>query len=119
MLAEQASACLVDTMPRDAEEYFSVVIEIDEGQDYADGSAPSCSKDILLKHTHPMFLLRLATEVDWSEETMLSGSLSGACCVLRRAPVGCRPWSAYPAPAISSDYYVPHERLKEDGAFPR
>jgi hypothetical protein len=33
------------------EEYFSVVIEIDEGQDYADGSTV-CSKDILLKHTH-------------------------------------------------------------------
>jgi hypothetical protein len=49
MLAEQASACLVDI--RMLEEYFSVVIEIDEGQDYADGSAV-CSKDILLKHTH-------------------------------------------------------------------
>jgi hypothetical protein len=49
---------------------------------------------------------------------MLSGGLSGACCVLRRAPVGCRPWSTYPAPAISGDYYVTAlERLKEDGAF--
>jgi hypothetical protein len=37
MLAEQASACLVDNA-RMLEEYFSVVIEIDEDKNYADGS---------------------------------------------------------------------------------
>jgi DNA mismatch repair protein MLH1 len=116
MLAEQASACLVDNAEM-LEEYFSVVIEIDDEDKIMLTGLPVLLEGYTPQtHALPMFLLRLATEVDWSEE-MHAFSLSGACCVLRRAPVGCRPWSTYPAPAISSDYYVPHERLKEDGAF--
>jgi DNA mismatch repair protein MLH1 len=68
MLAEQASACLVDNAEM-LEEYFSVVIEIDDEDKIMLTGLPVLLEGYTPQtHALPMFLLRLATEVDWSEE---------------------------------------------------
>lgn len=87
-LAKQASKCLFDNLAM-LEEYFSIKLEVkkspeiecDEGvlmllglPIILDGHSPS-------PHALPLFLLRLATEVDWSEE---QPCFEGICTELGR-----------------------------------
>lgn len=68
MLASQAAACLEDNAEM-LEEYFNVVIERnDEGKIMLTGLPMLLEGYRPEPHALPLFLLRLATEVDWSEE---------------------------------------------------
>jgi DNA mismatch repair protein MLH1 len=120
MLAEQASACLVDNAEM-LEEYFSVVIEIDDEDKIMLTGLP-----VLLvgytpqTHALPMFLLRLATEVDWSEEIPC---FQGVCRELA-AFYAELPSDADLGPHIQHQVFpaittllIPHKTLKEDGGF--
>jgi DNA mismatch repair protein MLH1 len=110
-------------MPRDAEEYFSVVIEIDDEDKIMLTGLPVLLEGYTPQtHALPMFLLRLATEVDWSEEIPC---FQGVCRELAAFYVEL-PSDADLGPHIQHQLFpaittllIPHERLKEDGAFPR
>jgi DNA mismatch repair protein MLH1 len=67
-LSKQATACLIEKAGM-LKDYFSIVVET-----HTDGRALLTGLPVLLEgyvpspHGLPMFLLRLATEVDWTEE---------------------------------------------------
>ena len=69
MLAEQAAQCLVDKSEM-LKEYFSIAIEQNQGDKriYLSGLPVLLEGYTPSPHGLPLFLLRLATEVDWSEE---------------------------------------------------
>lgn len=120
MLAEQASACLVAKAEM-LYEYFSVVIEENDVGDIMLTGLPVLLEGYTPQiHALPMFLLRLATEVDWTEERPC---FQGACRELA-AFYAELPSDADLGPHIQHQIFpaittllIPHARLKEDGGF--
>jgi DNA mismatch repair protein MLH1 len=120
MLAGQAATCLMDKAEM-LEEYFSVAIEQnDEGMIMLTGLPVLLEGYTPQKHALPLFLLRLATEVDWSEE---KPCFHGVCRELA-AFYAELPSDADIGPHVQHQVFpaittllIPHERLKEDGGF--
>jgi len=118
MLAEQATACLMDNAEM-LEEYFSVAIEKnDEDRIILTGLPVLLEGHTPLPHALPLFLLRLATEVEWSEERLC---FQGICRELGAFYAELPSGDMIDAhiqhqvfPAITS-LLVPSERLKIDG----
>jgi DNA mismatch repair protein MLH1 len=116
-LAEQAATCLLDNADM-LEEYFMIRIEKqDEGAILTslpvllDGHAPP-------PHGLPIFLLRLATRVDWSEERQCFGGICRELGNYYASPsMDLGPYIQHTLfPAISY-LLLPPENLKTDGNF--
>jgi DNA mismatch repair protein MLH1 len=120
MLAEQATTCLEENADM-LEEYFSVVIEKnDEDMIMLTGLPVLLEGYTPQTHALPLFLLRLATEVDWSEERPC---FQGVCRELA-AFYAELPSDANLGPHVQHQIFpaitsllIPHEKLKEDGDF--
>jgi DNA mismatch repair protein MLH1 len=98
-LARQVASCLLKNSEM-LEEYFSISIEED-----GDGKVVLAGLPVLLDghapspHATPLFLLRLATEVDWSEERPC---FHGVCREIGRFYAAAAGGGGAGPPAISS-----------------
>lgn len=120
ILAEQAATCLMDNAEM-LEEYFSVAIEKnDVGKIMLTGLPVLLEGYTPQTHALPLFLLRLATEVDWSEERPCFQGVSRELAAFYAelpSDADLGPHVRHQVfPAITT-LLVPHERLKEEGGF--